>query len=113
VRLIFFEAPLFTRLLPLYLDDRQYQQLQLTLLKNPECGELIPGTGGFRKLRWQDRRRRKGKRGGLRIIYYYLKRDSQIWLFTLYGKEEALDLTAEEKGTLKHAIEAELRARRR
>jgi len=46
----------------------------------------MPGTGGFRKCRWLDQRRGKGKRGGLRIIYYYFMRDAQIWLFTIYDK---------------------------
>ena len=73
----------------------------------------MSGTGGFRKARWEDTRRGKGKRGGLRIIYYYLNSDHQIWFFTLYSKNEAVDLTAEEKKVLKKAIQAELDARRR
>jgi hypothetical protein len=72
----------------------------------------MPGTGGFRKVRWADNRRGKGKRGGLRVIYYYLSFDYQIWFFTLYDKDEASDLTAHEKRVLKSAIEAELAARR-
>ena len=113
MKLVFFETQLFTRLLPDYLTDERYQALQRTLLENPEYGEVIPGTGGFRKVRWEDSRRGKGKRGGLRVIYYYLTADEQIWFFTLYGKDEALDLTAEEKKLLKNAIQAELAARRR
>ena len=73
--LVFFETPLFTRLLPDYLDDDGYRMLQEALLKNPEKGDVMPGTGGFRKLRWRDPRRGKGKRGGLRVIYYYLTAD--------------------------------------
>jgi hypothetical protein len=71
----------------------------------------MPGTGGFRKLRWTHPRRGKGKRGGLRIIYYYFLPDQVIWLMTLYGKDEALDLTSNEKRALKSALETELRAR--
>jgi len=67
----FIEAPLFTQLLPEYLSDDGYRTLQLHLARDPEAGAIIAGTGGFRKLRWADRRRGKGKRGGLRIIYYY------------------------------------------
>jgi len=70
----------------------------------------MPGTGGFRKARWADVRRGKGRRGGLRIIYYHFKSDSQ-WLMTLYGKDEASDLTAKEKKALQAAIESELGAR--
>ena len=71
------------------------------------------GLTGFRKARWEDSRRGKGKRGGLRVIYYYLTADNQIWFFTLYGKDEATDLSSDEKKMLKTAIQAELEARRR
>ena len=109
----FIEAPLFTRLLGDYLTDESYRELQRALLENPEMGDLMPGTGGFRKVRWKDPRRGKGKRIGLRVIYYYLSADHQIWFFTLYDKDEAADLTAEEKKVLNKAIQAELAARRR
>ena len=72
----------------------------------------MPGTGGFRKLRWRDSGRGKGKRGGLRIIYYHLTSDHQIWFVTIYGKDETTDLTVEEKRILKRAIQTELAARR-
>jgi len=111
--LVFLEAPLFTRLLGDYLNDESYRELQRTLMANPDLGDVIPGTGGFRKVRWEDARRGKGKRGGLRIIYYYLTADHQIWFFTLYSKDETEDLTAGEKKVLKKAIQAELEARRR
>ncbi len=73
----------------------------------------MPGTGGFRKLRWHDSKRGKGKRGGLRIIYYYLISDYQVWLVTIYNKEEMIDLSAEEKRRLKQMLQAELAARRK
>jgi len=111
--LVFFETPLFTRLLPDYLDDDGYRRLQKALLENPEKGDVMAGTGGFRKLRWQDPRRGKGKRGGLRVVYYYLTADRQIWLFTIYDKDELADLSAHEKRALKKAIQAELAARGR
>src|SRR6267143_2206595 len=107
----FIEAPAFTHHLARYLDDEQYRRLQATLSTTPELGDVMPGTGGFRKLRWADVRRGKGRRGGLRIIYYHLKFDRQIWLMTLYDKGEASDLTAKEKKALKASIENELAAR--
>jgi len=113
MKLVFLETPLFTRLLGDYLTDESYQQLQRALMENPERGDVMPGTGGFRKVRWEDVRRGKGKRGGLRVIYYYLTADHQIWFFTLYDKDEATDLTTEEKKALKKAIQAELEAKRR
>jgi hypothetical protein len=93
------------------LDDDGYRELQNELTNNPELGDLMPGTGGFRKLRWGDKRRGKGRRGGLRIIYYYFPSDQQIWLMTLYDKNEASDLTSKEKKALQAAIAAELKMR--
>jgi mRNA-degrading endonuclease RelE of RelBE toxin-antitoxin system len=107
----FIEAPAFTRKAFEYLDEENYRALQTHLAANPARGDVMPGTGGFRKLRWKDPQRSKGRRGGLRIIYYYFPAAQQIWLITLYGKDEAADLTPEEKKLLKRAIEAELRAR--
>ena len=98
---------MFTRLLSDYLTDENYRELQRTLMENPEMGDVIPGTAGFRKIRWEEARRGKGKRGGLRVIYYYLSADHQIWFFTLYDKDEAVNLTTEEKKVLKKAIRAE------
>ncbi len=107
----FIEAPAFTRQVAEYLDDDAYLVLQNALAENPAAGDLMPGTGGFRKIRWGDPRRGKGRRGGLRVIYYYFLSDQQIWLITIYGKDEAADLTQSEKRALKNAIAAELDSR--
>jgi hypothetical protein len=107
----FIEAPAFSARISDYLDYDAFMELESALLQNPDVGDVMPGTGGFRKLRWRDPRRGKGRRGGLRIIYYYFLSDQQIWLMTIYNKDEAADLTAREKRALKSAIEAELRAR--
>jgi mRNA-degrading endonuclease RelE of RelBE toxin-antitoxin system len=107
----FIEAPTFTRRVLDYLDGDEYQSLQNSLVENPDLGDLMPGTGGFRKIRWADARRGKGRRGGLRIIYYYFLTDQQIWLMTLYDKDEASDLTPAQKKMVRAALDAELRAR--
>jgi hypothetical protein len=107
----FFEAPAFTRYLLEHFDDEGYRRLQQELARKPEAGDLISGTGGFRKVRWGDTRCGKGRRGGLRVIYYHFAAEHQIWLMTLYGKNEAVDLTPREKKTLKAAIEREYEAR--
>jgi mRNA-degrading endonuclease RelE of RelBE toxin-antitoxin system len=107
----FIEAPAFTRHLARYLDDEQYRRLQETMANAPELGDVIPGTGGFRKLRWADVRRGKGRRGGLRVIYYWFDGQNQIWLMTVYDKNEAADLTPEQRKTLKAAIDAEKKSR--
>jgi hypothetical protein len=96
---------------PHYLGEDEYRALQYHLATNPALGDVMPGTGGFRKLRWKDPQRGKGRRGGLRIIYYYFPGEQQIWLMTVYGKDEAADLSPQEKKALKRAIESELRAR--
>src|SRR5271169_697240 len=107
----FIEAPAFTRYLSDYLSDDEYRALQKQLGLGPDVGDLIPGTGGFRKIRWADKSRGKGRRGGLRIIYYHFTEDHQIWFMTLYGKNEAADLMPGEKKALKAAIEDERKAR--
>ena len=107
----FIEAPPFTVVLPDYLSVEDYRALQLFLARDPAAGDVIPATGGFRKLRWADPRRGKGKRGGMRIIYYVFDRDEQIWLVTLYGKGEVTDLSPDEKRSLKAAIGEEARQR--
>jgi mRNA-degrading endonuclease RelE of RelBE toxin-antitoxin system len=107
----FIEAPVFTKYLKKYLSEESYMALQDFLLVNPHAGEIMPGTGGFRKLRWYDKRRGKGKRGGLRVIYYFFSQEVQIWLLTIYGKNEAKDLTSEQKKALKSAIDEEKKAR--
>jgi mRNA-degrading endonuclease RelE of RelBE toxin-antitoxin system len=107
----FIEASAFTRRISDYLADDQYRKLQIALANNPDLDDVMPGTGGFRKLRWADSRRGKGRRGGLRIIYYYFSSNQQVWLMTLYDKDEARDLTPKEKTALQNAIEGELKAR--
>ena len=74
----FIETSLFTRFLPTYLEDEGYRFLQSYLAENPQAGKVISGAGGIRKLRWRDQRRGKGKRGGLRVIYYYLMEGDQV-----------------------------------
>ncbi len=108
----FIEAPAFTRHIAEYLDDESYAALQNELAENPEAGDVMPGTGGFRKVRWADPRRGKGRRGGLRVIYYYFLSDFQILLVTIYGKDEAADLTPSEKKALKDTAAVELDARK-
>ena len=95
------------------MDDDGYGLLQAAVANNPGLGDVIPGAGGFRKLRWSDPRRGEGKRGGLRVIYYHFPAQSQIWFLALYGKDEAKDLTARERAALREAIQREKEARRR
>lgn len=68
------------------------------IARNPEAGNIIPGTGGVRKLRFAIEG--KGKRGGARIIYYYYNNRNPVLLFTVFGKNEKSNLNREEKNTL-------------
>jgi len=79
------------------------------LLRNPTMGDVIEGAGGLRKARFADRRRGKGKSGGLRIIYYYWMSGSQFWLFTLYDKGEVEDLSPQERAALRQVLKTRLR----
>ena len=108
MRATFVELPPFTRVRTDYLDDEAYRQLQQELMAYPDAGDVIEGTGGLRKLRRPDPRRGKGKRGGLRVIYYWWLGGDQFWLFTVYDKDEADDLTAQQRKALKELLKREL-----
>lgn len=107
----FIELPAFGRVRAQYLTDAGYLALQNALMQQPAAGDVIEGTGGLRKLRHADPRRGKGKRGGLRVIYYWWLGGEQFWLFTVYDKDEAADLTPTQRKTLKHMLELELHHR--
>ena len=104
----FVELPPFQRWRQDYLTDEDYRALQNLLLGNPEAGDLIQGSGGLRKVRFEDKQRRKGKRGGLRIIYYFWDGGQEFWMFTLYSKGEMEDLSAAERKAFKVLLEDEL-----
>jgi hypothetical protein len=100
----FVETPVFTRQIVELMGDSEYASLQTALVLQPEMGDLIPGTGGLRKVRWSERSRGRGKRGGVRIIYYWFQRDEIIYLLLGYSKTERDDLTPEQKRALKKLI---------
>lgn len=111
MKALFVELPAFSRYRADYLDDEGFRALQNELVESPEKGDVIEGTGGLRKLRRPDQRRGKGKRGGLRVIYFWWEAGRQFWLFTIYNKDEMEDLSAKEKGLLKDMLKRELEAR--
>lgn len=88
----FIETRLFSRLVQKYLDDDEYRELQSLLMRNPEAGDVIPSSGGIRKIRW--RAPGRGKRGGYRIIYYARITQGVIWMLTMYPKNVAENIPA-------------------
>jgi hypothetical protein len=108
----FIELPPFERHRPNYLQDESFREFQMMLMKNQDAGDVIEGTGGLRKVRYADEKRGKGKRGGLRVIYYWWQPGNQFWLFTVYNKDEMDDLTAAQRKVLKELLKQELIARR-
>jgi hypothetical protein len=111
MKALFIELPAFERYRRDYLDDEAYLGLQHAMMKQPDKGDVIEGTGGLRKLRHADPRRGKGTRGGLRVIYYWWQAGRQFWLFTLYDKDEASDLSPQERDALKTMLNREREAR--
>ncbi len=111
MKALFKELPAFARHRADYLADDEFRDLQNALMENPCAGAVIEGTGGLRKLRYGDRRRGKGKRGGLRVIYFWWETGRQFWLFTLYDKDEATDLSMSERRLLRDMLKRELEAR--
>lgn len=103
----FLETAVFTRRITALLNDSEYAALQGVLSVNPEAGDLIPGTGGLRKIRWQESQRGKGKRGGVRVIYYTYRTESVIYMLIAYSKGEKDDLSASEKRVLRRFVEEE------
>ena len=101
----FIETKLFSRLVEEYLSDDSYWQLQAALASDPEAGPLIPGSGGLRKLRWGISGR--GKRGGLRVIYYARIEQDEIWLLTLYAKNVAENIPSHVLRQIKKEIDDE------
>jgi mRNA-degrading endonuclease RelE of RelBE toxin-antitoxin system len=89
----FIETTGFSKLREDYLNDTQFNLLQLYLINFPDAGDVIRGSGGVRKLRWG--LPGHGKRGGLRVVYYWMSKDEQILFLTVYRKTEAADLSQE------------------
>ena len=103
----FVETPVFTDLVSRRLDDDDYRALQITLLLRPEQGTVIPGSAGLRKIRWGAEGR--GKRGGLRVIYFWHRSSSTCYMLFLYQKNEHGDLSATQVRTLARLVREEFR----
>ena len=99
----FIESRVFSRLVGEYLTDDEYARLQSALIEAPERGALVPGSGGVRKLRWAQPGR--GKRGGIRVIYYARTREGVIWMLMIYAKNEEENIPAHVLRKIKEEID--------
>ena len=103
--MVLIETPIFTQRIQAMLSDEEYRLLQTHLVNRPDVGKVIPGTGGLRKLRWSAGGH--GKRGGIRVIYYWFVSQDVILLLFPYSKNERDDLTAKQLRQLRRLVERE------
>ena len=101
------ETSIFTKKVTSLLKDEEYRSLQNELIQNPEKGNIIRGSGGLRKIRWSISGR--GKSGGVRIIYYWMKDKKIILMLLVYPKNEQDNITPSQMKILKSIVEKELR----
>jgi|SRR6185369_8237248 hypothetical protein len=103
----FVETPVFTRRVKDLLPDEDYRALQIALLLRPEQGPLIKGGAGLRKVRWAPRG--VGKRGGVRVIYFWRPVDQAFYMLFAYAKTEQEDLTPDQIRVLARVVREELK----
>lgn len=103
--MLFIETPIFTKQIDSLLVDADYRRFQITLALKPEAGDIIRGSGGLRKIRWSAQGR--GKRGGIRIIYYLIQ-DDEIYLLLAYPKNKQEDLTHDQLRILRNLVSEEI-----
>ena len=103
--MVIIETTIFTRRIQELLTDEEYRLFQLYLVDKPDVGKIMPGSGGLRKLRWSAGGH--GKRGGIRVIYYWLFTRDAILLLYAYPKSEQDDLTAEQLRKIRKVVERE------
>lgn len=103
----FVETPIFTKVITRLLDDESYRGLQVALMLRPAQGPLIRSGGGLRKVRWA--RPGAGKRGGLRVIYYWAAAETAFYMLYAYSKNEQGDLTPAQTRQLGQLVREEFR----
>lgn len=97
--MLFIESDIFTEDVIELLSDDEYREFQQFLADNPDWGDVITDTGGLRKIRWKAKG--KGKRSGVRVIYFHKVSESQIRLLLIYKKGIQDDLSSDEKRQLR------------
>ena len=103
----FVETPIFTKIMTRLIDDDDYRSLQIALMLRPEQGPIIRGAGGLRKVRWA--KAGSGKRGGLRVIYYWAPTEGAFYMLYAYSKNEQEDLTPAQARVLGRLVREEFK----
>lgn len=101
------ETSIFSQIIKKLMNDDEYRNLQIALVQNPQTGKLIPGGGGLRKIRWTSVERQKGKRSGIRVIYY-IQSMSCLYMIFAYDKNRQKDLTREQLKALRAYVKGEV-----
>ncbi len=105
MRAVFVETTNFTDSISFFLSDGEYSRIQSHLMQDPNSGDVITGCDGLRKLRTKDQQRRRGSRGGARIIYLHVPAANRFYMIDIYGKNEKDDLSGGEKKLLKQLVQ--------
>jgi hypothetical protein len=103
----FVETPIFTKVITALLDDDSYRDLQSSLMRRPDQGVTVGRTHGARKIRWA--RPGGGKRGGIRVLYYWAPREAAFYMLYAYAKSEKGDLTPKQAQSLAQLIREEFK----
>ncbi len=93
------ETALFVRQAEGVWSNTEREEFVSYIAANPKAGDIIPDTGGVRKVRWSTRG--SGKRGGARVVYFYADPGRPLYLLMVYAKVQKADLSAEEKRTVR------------
>jgi mRNA-degrading endonuclease RelE of RelBE toxin-antitoxin system len=104
---VFVETSVFTDAVLEALTDEEYRALQTSLMVRPSQGAVMPGTGGLRKMRWGAAGR--GKRGGVRAIYYWDEAHDRVYLLLIYRKAAQDDLTPAQLKVVKRLVREEFK----
>ena len=102
--MVIIETPIFTKTIQSLMSEDDYRQLQSALVIRPDMGATIPGSGGLRKLRWRIPGR--GKRGGVRVIYYWATSREEVWMLLAYAKAKKEDLKLQQLKLLRRIVES-------
>ena len=101
----FIETSFFTKQVTSLFKDDEYAEIQGYMIKNPDIGDIISGSGGIREFRWSLNER--GKRGGVRILYYWHVSEDVFYMLLMYPKGKQANLTKEQLKQLRSLVQLE------